>query len=391
VGQNNCELTEDGRKARDELLALLYPNGSYTDTLLHQHTGVDRGQTIPKILGKIPAAIRKKPSGIQQGKLEQFFEHLLRRLEGPSENNQTACYLQKYKLIEPYKRLWQAHEDFYLPKKLYKISVDDNTTGIQTNKSNKRGHENKLLNTNIIDLLWQLDYKQQERAFDDALEEQSKCAAFSIVAPCETTQRWILNRLRKKISLRESALILPPIGLKQHPMRHKFEHFWEDLADRFGTKPEPEAVLKGICHTEVNRPLILTVYEFRQFETVQRRILNEFWEPLTQMIAESPRTERSRVVLFLVDQGCPTDDTEKVLKLAPLEKIPQKDVRSWLNSPQIEQWWQPKFGDDFGDRVMEEVLAENCQAPYAILDKMCFKFGVKGGIVDVEEAWKWAS
>jgi hypothetical protein len=390
VGQNNCELTEDGRKARDELLALLYPNGSYTDTQLGRDTDVHRGQTIPKILGK-------KTGGIQQGKLEQFFERLLRRLKGKvdARNREVIDYLQKYQLRNPYEQIWEGDIAFYLPNKLYKISI---SSGISKNYNRttkkellKPNHKSTSSFSNVVDLLWRLDYKQQEREFEDALEEQNKCAAFSIVAPCETTQRWILNRLTRKISLSGSALILPPIGLKQHPMRHKFEHFWEDLADRFGTKPEPEAVLKGICHTEVNRPLILTVYEFRQFETVQRRILNEFWEPLTQMIAESPRTERSRVVLFLVDQGCPTDDTEKVLKLAPLEKIPQKDVRSWLNSPQIEQWWQPKFGDDFVDRLMEEVLADNCQAPYAILDKMCFKFGVEGGIVGVEEAWKWAS
>jgi hypothetical protein len=390
VGQNNCELTEDGKKARDELLALLYPNGSYTDTLLYQHTGVDRGQTIPKILGKKPAAIHKKPSGIQQGKLEQFFERLLRRLERPSENDQTALYLQKYKLIQPYNLLWQADEVFYLPKKLYKISVADDTTGIQTNKSNKRGHKNKSLNTNIIDLLWHLDYKQQEQAFDDALEEQTKCAAFSIVTPCKTTQQWIFHRLVRKIALPGSALIIPPIDLEQHPMRNNFEHFWEDLAGRFGMKPDPDTVLKGICHAEVNRPIILTVYGFRQFETFQRRILDEFWEPLTQTIADSPRTERSRVVLFLVDQEHPTHKPRNMLEMT-LEKIPQKDVRIWLNRPLVKQWWQPKFGDDFFDRLMEEILAENCQAPYAILDKMCSKFGVENGVVDIKEAWKWAS
>jgi hypothetical protein len=390
VGQNNCELTEDGKKARDELLALLYPDNAYTDSQLGRDTDVHRGQTIPKILGK-------KTGGIQQGKLEQFFERLLRLLKGKvdAKNREVIEYLQKYQLKQPYEQIWEGDIAFYLPKKLYKTSVSDIDLKKHNQKTqkgfSKHNHKSQSSSGNVVDLFWHLDYKHQERAFEDALEEQSKCAAFSIVAPCETTQQWIFHRLVRKIALPGSALILPPIGLKQHPMRHKFEYFWEDLADRFGTRPEPEAVLKGICHTEVNRPLILTVYEFRQFEKVQRQILSEFWEPLTQMIADSPRTERSRVVLFLADQSCPSDETEKVLRLAPLEKIPQNDVKSWLNSPLVVPQWQLKGDERFVDRAIEELSADNCQDPYAVLDKMCFKFGVEGGIVDVEEAWKWAS
>jgi hypothetical protein len=390
VGQNNCELTKEGASARDELLALLYPNNTYTDSQLGRDTDVDRGQTIPKILGK-------KTGGIQQGKLEQFFERLLRLLKGKvdAKNQKVIEYLQKYQLKQPYEQIWEGDTAFYLPKKLYKISVSDSVIKKHNQKTqkgfSKHNHKSQNSSGNVVDLFWHLDYKHQERAFEDALEKQSKCAAFSIVAPCETTQRWILNRLIRKISPPESALILPPICLRQHPMRNQFEHFWEDLSQYFGRKPEPAAVLKSICHTDVNRPIILTVYGFRQFESVQRRILDEFWEPLTQKIADSQRTERSRVLLFWVDQDCPSHDTQKVLKLEPLEKIPQKDVRSWLNTSQLVSWWQPKGDDGFVDQLLEELSTESCQDPYAVLDKMCFKFGAEGGILDVEEAWKWAS
>jgi hypothetical protein len=408
VSDYRCKLSAKGLAARDELLGLLdLAPGGRIGTKVARIVALDRATITSWLLEKSP----KDDHAVPADKLKQFFVKLVEAVadrykgqfyEGNIIDDGLQQRLKRRDIITDVDLrhyLWgyvkhdaRKKADWIVPKHLY----DEVLANAESRPPRKRYKPRKVKttanqSTDVVDLLWHLDYKQQERAFEDALEQQSKCAAFSIVAPCETTQRWILNRLIRKIAPSEPALILPPIGLRQHPMRNQFEHFWEDLSQHFGTKPEPAAVLKGICHTDVNRPIILTVYGFRQFESVQRRIIDEFWEPLAQTVADSPRKECSRVLLFLVDQSCPTDDTEKLLRLDPLEEIPQKDVRSWLNSPLVVPQWQLKGDERFIDRVIGELEADNCQDPYAVLDKMCFKFGVEGGIVDVEEAWKWAA
>lgn len=373
--------------ARDALLKLLYPDNAYTDAELVRVTQLDRGGTIPKILGK-------QPGNIQQGKLEQFFERLLRLLkrrvcEGRLNQNQVDSYLRRHQLAEPFRLLWEIEQSFYLPSRLYE-SGNQFPRSSRIRKETRR--KTKVSNDNIANLFWNLDYKRQERKFQDALEESSQCLAFAIAAPCETTQKWILNRLMRQIPNQENALSLA-FNLKQHPMRHRFENFWENLSQflALGTKSLKDEVLQGLCHRNVDRPIILTIYEMRQFEKVQKQILQHFWEPLTQQIVDSTRSERSRIVLFLVDQCCPGHDANQLLKLDPLEAIPPQDVTAWLTKDSVAPYWQAKFGDSFRQTLIERLERENCQEPYFVLDRICFELGIEGGLVDIEEAWKWAS
>jgi hypothetical protein len=393
VSQGQCKLTSDGEKARDALLELLYPHNSYTNSQLGQDTDLDRGATIPKILGN--------QGNMQQVKLKQFFKQLLLLLKqrmdhGKLQQSQIDDYLQNYCLTEPYRCLKESEQSFYLPSKLYgsgDTSSKSPVAGQAIRKTSPKSANRKSsasLEGNVTDLFWHLDYRQQERAFEDALDEWNQCVAFSIAAPCDTTQRWILNRLKRQIPDYDNALSLC-ISLKQNPMRNQFKHFWEDLSQRIGTNPLPNEVLEGMCHANVDRPIILTIYEFRQFEKTQKQLFQDFWEPLTQAVVGSKRSKRSRIVLFLVDQCYPSHNTEKVVRLDPLKNIPHKDVENWLASNTVSRWWQPKFGDGFEKGLAAQFTSENCQEPYFVLDKICVELGIENGLVDVEEAWKWAS
>ncbi|MCY7275506.1 MAG: hypothetical protein LH702_17645, partial [Phormidesmis sp. CAN_BIN44] len=113
--------------------------------------------------------------------------------------------------------------------------------------------------------------------------------------------------------------------------------------------------------------------------------------PLTQAVVCSKRSKRSRIELFLVDQCYPSHNAEKVVKLDPLKNIPHEDVENWLASNTVSRWWQPKFGDGFEKGLAARFTSENCQEPYFVLDKICVELGIENGLVDVEEAWKWAS
>lgn len=375
-----CRLSKDGEHARDDLLEILYPNNSYNASQLKRDTGLDRGKTIAKILNP-------KGENLRQTTLEQFFRRLLPLLKSRIDEEQFNKYLDCYKLIDSYKKLLESEANFYLPNKFY---ISGDTSGKTSDAPKGRQESSKSKSRkDVTDLFWDLDYENQEREFLAALKEQNQCVAFSITAPCDTTQRWILNRLMRKIPNLENALILPAISLKQHPMRYQFDHFWEDLSQRLKTNPLQDDVLKGMCRMDANRPIILTIYDFRQFKKYQEHLFQKFWEPLTQAIVDSNRSKRSRIVLFLVDQSCLSYDTKKVVRLDPLEVIPQNDVMEWFSSDSVASWWQPKFGDDFEKVFATGLEIETCQEPYFVLDRICV--GLEMKLLDIEEAWKWAS
>jgi inactive STAND/Trypsin len=247
---------------------------------------------------------------------------------------------------------------------------------------------------NGADLFWELDYKRQERHFTDRLEELESCAAFSVVAPCEMTQQWLLNRLKKKIPNRQNAVMISPMNLRQHPMQGNFEEFWIDLAQQIGTQPKKEEILRSLCHSQVERPIILTIYGFRDFGPTQKKIIREFWEPLTGMMNQgSRRSGRSRVVLFLVDQCRPNYDSPSIVPLEPFDELLQKDVKIWFESDAVAKWCQKqKFGDRSGENWIDhEVPKDEWENPSLIFDRLCTKFQLGHDGMDIQDVWKWAS
>ncbi len=241
----------------------------------------------------------------------------------------------------------------------------------------------------------ELDYTQQERDFVDRLKEVGSCAAaFSVVAPCDTTQRWLLNRLMKKIPNRQKAVLIPPINLHEHPMQYKFEEFWIDLAQHVGTQPQKDEILRSLCHVQVERPVILTIYGFRDVGPIQKKIIQEFWEPLTEMMNQgSRRSGRSRVVLFLVDQCRPNYDSESIVPLDPFDTILPNDVKNWSDSDVVTNWCKKqKFGDKWADDWIEsEGRKDDWENPSLIFTQLCTQFKLGQDGMDIQDVWKWAS
>jgi hypothetical protein len=252
----------------------------------------------------------------------------------------------------------------------------------------------------IINLFWNLDYKQ-ERIFEDALEQNAQCASFSIAAPCETTQRWLLNRLIRHIPNINDASIFRPFDLSRHPMRNNFYFFWDDLSTALGTEPIQDNddtirgqndIIRELCYREVEHPTILIIYNFQDDQNVQGKIVQDFWEKVTKEIkASNKRTESSRLILFFIDKCSPVYSSAQVINLDPLENISQSDVNSWLHKPVVFNWWQSQFEQSFASDLINECFNQenNICTPRSILDRICFKFGLKNGIVEIEQSWKW--
>jgi inactive STAND/Trypsin-like peptidase domain len=279
----------------------------------------------------------------------------------------------------------QKPKSIKLPKSKAKRSTSSKT---DTAKPSRR-----LTKDNAADLFWHLDYKKQERDFEDRLDELKSCDAFSVVAPCEMTQRWLLNRLMKKIPNLETPMMIRPINLSKHPMQHNFDEFWMDLAQQIGAKPQKDEVLRSLCHSQVECPVILTIYGFRECGPTQKKIIREFWEPLTGMMNRgSKRSSRSRIVLFLVDQCRPNYDSASIVALDPFDELPPKDVKIWFESDAVTKWCKKqKLGNRSADHWIEhEVPQGEWENPSLIFDRLYGKLSGQDEI-KLEDVWKWAS
>ena len=280
----------------------------------------------------------------------------------------------------------QKPKSIKLPKSKAKRSTKAKTgSPTSTRRSSK---------DNAADLFWHLDYKTQERMFIDRLDNSKSCAAFSVVAPCETTQRWLLNRLKKKIKNHQNSLVISPMNLKQHPMQSDFKEFWKDLASQLGTQPKEDEIFSSLCHHQADRPIILTIYEFQGFGLTQKKIIQEFWERLSErMNKESRRSGRSSVVLFLVGQCRPNYDSVAIEPLPPFDALLKTDVKNWFELDDVTEWRQKQnFSDLEAERWIEhDVTPNEWENSSLIFNRLCTKFQSGNDGITIQEAWKWAS
>ncbi len=76
-------------------------------------------------------------------------------------------------------------------------------------------------------------------------------------------------------------------------------------------------------------------------------------------------------------------------------EIPEMDVRYWLKSEPVTNWWKAKFEKDFADRLIEDFTVNshdwNWKDPALILDKISFKLAGLNGMMQLLEAWKSVS
>jgi hypothetical protein len=392
VPENSCQLNSKAKQARDDILDVLYPD-QYSRVGLALLTDLDRAQTLKKILGEAPG-------GVQRIKIEQFFFKLLCSLRDRREEfceDMIAYCLQKNGLQSQFDRLQESIETdvrdgFSLPNGW----VTPYKGGSQIEKTVSRASQGKL-----SDLFWHLDCKAQTEAFDHALEslEDSNCpyALFSIAAPCDITQRWLLNRLVAKQLFPQKNPLQIAFGLNTHDMRSDFQEFWNDMAKKIRSRTsKPDDVIKVLCDRDVSQPIVIAVYDLERFKDVQKQLLTEFWGELVQALVKNPRAQdKPRIVLFFVGNICPMIEVGSLeWNIIPgVEEIPKREFLKWLRSDSLANYWQNQWGADFADKLESELDDPmwNWKDPWLILDNACVRLSPKKGIIQISEVWKWAS
>lgn len=414
------KLNQAGMDARDELLGLLgYRKdtnkkkkrfGRYNTSKIKQelHLSLD-GRTILERILLTPA------EGVPPNKLKDFFMHLIERVADryQLERCNDVCKIidislkkhPEHNLLISNHRLMsyfvayrtrnrQDKDNWELPDNIYDIACKEDSEEIYSKsvKPKSRSTDNRQT---LLDLLGDLDYERQEEIFYDRLNEAKQCISFSIVAPCTTTQKWILNRLMTKAIHRTTGRQLSAaerspftIDLKKSNVRNSFDEFLRHLSDHFDS--DPDSVIKDICQIESDLPLIFVISEFRSFNSIKKRIFKDFWQVINDDIST-----QTKIIMFWVDECHPCEVSNGIMNLAlldPLDKITLTDIQRWAEkNRRFNMFPKTLLPENLcPEKMIQDTLLKSnwdWHDPWQILDNICKKFNLNG-MTDIESLWK---
>lgn len=238
----------------------------------------------------------------------------------------------------------------------------------------------------IVELLYDLDFEDQETIFYKALNEQKGCISFSIAAPCPFTQKWLLNRLIMKAvdvitNPKLNAGDRPPYIVNLDSQRiNSYDDFLIDLSIHF--KSDREKILEEICQVDTDSPLIFVIRGAKECRRVRQPILSQFWKAIQDYFSSD--CKGTKIIIFWIDKQHPFDsseNTENILLLDRL-KIERTDIQKWV--------YRHQRNCNFSENLInEEYLNSNWswEDSSDILNNICIELKLNG-MGDINE-WKW--
>jgi inactive STAND len=415
VSEESYKLNQAGRDARNELLLLLkikpHPKtGKFTVSSIKEELfkeTLGRITTLTPLLN--PTA---KSRAVPLSKIKEFFMELLERIAGNCRHEYDLTRQSiSIDLIEELKRnpivSNKGLREYFLAyinigiraKDKWEFPIDDLldedplTLDLSQNINKQPSTKNPTLapspqclpkspdfNAELINALWHLDYRTQEDTFGTALKSQDKFLAFTLAAPCDPTQSWILNRLLRR-TVRGDSRQMVTVDLETENIRNNFQQFLMYLSEQFNTSPDCESILDEIRKIDSDLSIILVIKNFRTRRKIQELIMTKFWDKLCEKISGENRS--GRIIMFWVDERHLSYPCS-IIELAELEEINQTNITEWINEysglyPFLNNLSKCDFVDDDLDWDWSD--------PWLILNNICQKFKLDG-ITDLQSLWE---
>jgi inactive STAND len=373
VAKNRCELTKDGCNVLKQLLDVVYPGGC-TETALSEDTGLTR-DTLDKIFEMLHRNPQKPVKPVQYIKLEQLFDRLYRKLEQPDQD--------QYRFQPRYCREVVGSTQ---PKRDKASPIDSSV----------------LIQQKLAMCLDSLNYTIGQATFTRLLSQCEPTGAFLLQVSDTKVQSWLVKRLAKQVPGFENGRRLE---INVALLGGNFEYFWADLAKQLRLPYETaEATIASLSELCQEKTVIIVLSRLQRVdEGIQQRLMDEFWLPLAKQICAQSRDWRSRLVLFLVQDGVTSQHSSSPFKrflsdqadplvhpvmLEPLVEFASHDVRFWFAQEGFEL-----LATQIGEEEAEKCIQQNQiftwePHPWDTLENICNVFRTK--IADIERYWKLA-
>lgn len=257
----------------------------------------------------------------------------------------------------------------------------------------------------IADLLLQLNYRTQEKNFQEVIECQSE-GAFLIRAREERIQRWLVRRLAGRLPDFQRSQRFS-IRIPNHPMRHDFAAFWSEFKLDSVSNPSCESVIQNLAQLCQKKSVIIAMYGLRFLDQEKMAQLHNFWVRLVAEVRSIPREKRcfrSHLLLLLAENSTTLQDklspfkfveskmvqeTQYTIALEALELIPQNDVKKWLAKETV--YSSLNKTPEEVQAIVDNDIPKWDQEPSQVLEEICQTvFQIPDGIAAIEPYWKLA-
>jgi hypothetical protein len=438
------KLDTAGIDARNELLILLdlEPEGRIVEAVA-KIVGL-YGKTTVKWLIKEPLG------SVQMEEMEKFFAGLLTavriKYNGRCDENCqvrdprlhstlsrdiliTEAGLRSY-FYHDYHNNHQDKKNWIVPGHFW---IQDNTVRPHKNVQRQTQSTVNLQNRNsinpakeIADLLWSLDYQDQQKYFVDRIDEYfSHAIAFSVAAPRPKSeiegslQEWISCRLGRAMdssvpgwqSRAQQILLEPPecksgsgsTGWGLVEMCQTIETVLLANGVPFYSS-KPDDIIDALAKHSATTPVLIQVRNLHYEQSSREILINIFWKNLIKQaskIALSRSTKRSRLIMIVLeDSNSPQDETNFFYPLRQLD-INFADVDKWAFPEQVKMAlarvdeWNDGIDREVDDLIDKEIRGWPCwneprieiKLP-EIFEGLCRRLNSGYGSKRVSEYWK---
>jgi hypothetical protein len=372
VSRKRYKLTEDGIVARNELLSLLElnPEGRIAEAVA-RIVGLE-SKTIVKWLVKEPLGC------VQIEEMEKFFIGLVTAIRTKYNGKcDEKCQIYNLKLqsdlrrhilitedglkkyfYHDYNNDQQGKKDWIVPDHFYKYcnNTRSRKSTVKYPKTTKNLQNSVDPAKKIADLLWNLDYRIQEKKFAANIEEDSSHAiAFSIVAPsphsdfAPSLQQWLLCRLCQSIEndwliKAKQILIEPPkcksgdtgwglIDICQEVEKMLLENGVQISSNKTND------ILDTLAKYSAKYPILIRVRNLHHQAYSKKILIDNFWKELVSRIDQIPLSrpmKRSRLIMFVLEDNENTSrsNDNDVYPLSQLD-IKFEDIDRWTGNDKV--------------------------------------------------------
>ncbi|NJR74306.1 MAG: caspase family protein [Scytonema sp. CRU_2_7] len=264
--------------------------------------------------------------------------------------------------------------------------LSQNNLEIDEHNLKKDLTKTKSTHQTVADLLWLLDYSEQEQVFKKVMQD-GKERAFLVQTNVEKIQNWLVRRLAgcvpdfeqaKKFTIRIS-----------YSIRSDFNNFWQAFKQKREDNLKQETLIQDLAKLCQTKSVIIAIYGLSSLDQAKVKEFYDFWSNLvTEVQSATPRSFRSRLVLLLAEKNSSTvldkldvfkfiqppeiNETQYSISLTPLDRISQDDVKNWLAQDNVYSLLEQTENEI--QSIVDNDIPTWKEEPLDVLEEICYTF-----------------
>jgi inactive STAND len=421
VADNQCVLTKQGKLALDQLLKSVYPKAKQPNkSQIERDTGLNR-ETLIRILNNPPRPVWKQNLEILFEKLNKKIRERYKEQNQQRDKESQADYRQRINqgLSSKLIRFQESYCTDEIPESAEVVVVSTSqkqrrksSDALAVTQSGVTGvirHSGVSSQQHLAELLRDLNYKTGQARFEETMALLHPSGAYLLDALDWRSQRWLVSRLVQKVPGFGTGRRAEINAMYLDKEDKDLTYLWSELARQLrlelpdGTGEEIIPKVSELCQ---GKTVIIVLRRFQMLDReMQGRLIEDFWGKLLHQVKSQSQHWRSRLLLFLLQDGT-ADDLElsaypftvvqpdcaenpaHPVKLVPFYQFPSEEVQAWFKDEGVFERLSQQIGREAAEQFMQEnrISRWSQPTPCTVLENICEIFRID--ISEVERYWE---